>query len=127
MEDNAGAAIHTVACGGPHAAAGGYALKEAAPHGEPTQDQAPRRSYGPGAGFLAGSVACGGPTLELSIPEGLHPMERTCAGTVLEEQQSMRRTYFGRQRQSVTNTRPIPHPPAPLRLEEEVEESAMKR
>ena len=38
-EDHARADIHTAASGGPHAAAGGYALKEAAAHGEHMQKQ----------------------------------------------------------------------------------------
>ncbi|KAK4830792.1 hypothetical protein QYF61_013625, partial [Mycteria americana] len=38
---------------------------------------------------------CGGPTLEQSVPEGLHPVERTRAGTVLEELQPTGRTCAG--------------------------------
>lgn len=34
-------------------------------------------------------------TLELSIPEGLHPMERTLAGAVHEELQPVGRTNLG--------------------------------
>jgi len=33
-----------------------------------------------GAGFLAGSVACGRPTLEAFLPEGLHFMGKTNVG-----------------------------------------------
>ena len=36
MEDHTGADIHTTACGGPHARADGFAVKETADHGEPT-------------------------------------------------------------------------------------------
>ncbi|PKU30658.1 ubx domain-containing protein 4 [Limosa lapponica baueri] len=45
--------------------------------------------------FLAGPAACGGPTLEHSVPEGLHPMEMTHTGTVCEELQHMGRTFVG--------------------------------
>ena len=38
-----------------------------------------------GAGFLAGPVACGGPTQEQSIPEGLYPVERIHYGAVCGE------------------------------------------
>ena len=48
-----------------------------------------------GAGFLAGTVAHGGPTLEQFVPEELYPMERTHAGAVLEELQPMGRTHIG--------------------------------
>ena len=37
----------------------------------------------------------GGPLPEQSIPEGLYPMERTHAGTVLEELQPVGRTHVG--------------------------------
>ncbi|KAK4810792.1 hypothetical protein QYF61_008764 [Mycteria americana] len=47
MEVYGGADIHPAARGGPHAGAGGYALKEAAARGEPTQEQAPSRNCGP--------------------------------------------------------------------------------
>ena len=67
MEDHAGADIHTAARGGPHAGAGGYALKEAAACGEPMQKQAPGRTRDPmergahtGAGLLAGPVTLQG-------------------------------------------------------------------
>lgn len=36
------------------------------------------------AGFLAGAVACGEPTAEQSIPEGLYPVEVTHAGSFSE-------------------------------------------
>jgi len=46
-------------------------------------EQAPGRTCSPmergvhaGAGLLAGLVTLWGPTLELSVPEGLHPMGR---------------------------------------------------
>ena len=61
MEDHIGADIHNAVHGGPHATAGGYTLKEAAAHG--------------------------GPTLEQCVPEGLHTVEKTHAGAVLEELQ----------------------------------------
>jgi len=38
------------------------------------------------AGLLAGLVTPLGPTLEQSVPEGLHPVEVTHAGAVYEEQ-----------------------------------------
>ncbi|KAK4823955.1 hypothetical protein QYF61_008341 [Mycteria americana] len=44
MDSQSGADIHTVAHGRPHAAAGGYALKEAAARGEPMHNQAPGRN-----------------------------------------------------------------------------------
>ena len=47
MDNHSGADSHTAAHGGPHTAAGGYILKEAAAHGEPMQVQAPGRSCGP--------------------------------------------------------------------------------
>ena len=37
------------------------------------------------AGLLAGLVTLWGPTLEQSVPEGLHPVEGTHAGAVHEE------------------------------------------
>lgn len=37
MEKHTRQDIHTAACGGPQAGAGGCALREAAAHGEPTQ------------------------------------------------------------------------------------------
>lgn len=44
MKDHSGADMHTAAHGGPYAGAGGYALMEAAAHGDPTPEQAPGRS-----------------------------------------------------------------------------------
>ena len=41
---------YCAACGGPCAGAGGDALREAEAHGEPTQEQAPRRGGGPWRG-----------------------------------------------------------------------------
>jgi len=87
VEDYAGADIHPAAHGGPHATARGCALKEAAAHGEPMEEEAPGRNWDlwsralAGAGLLAGAVACGEPTLEQSVPEGLHPVEMTHAGS----------------------------------------------
>ncbi|GAB0191968.1 EH domain-containing protein 4 [Grus japonensis] len=37
----------------------------------------------------------GGPTLEQSVPEGLHPVEGTYAGAVREELQPVGRTHVG--------------------------------
>jgi len=60
----------------------GCALKEAAAHGEPTQEQGPGRSCSPqtgawvGADLLAALVAQGAATVEQSVPEGLHPVGR---------------------------------------------------
>lgn len=53
MEDNSGADIHTPVCGGPHAAVGGYALKEAAAHGDNRLEQAPGGSCGLGGHLVA--------------------------------------------------------------------------
>jgi len=44
MEVHSGADIYTSARGGPHAGAGGSALKEAAAHRDPIQEQAPGSS-----------------------------------------------------------------------------------
>ena len=44
MEDHGGADICTAACEGTHTTAGGHALKEAAAHGELTQEQSSGRS-----------------------------------------------------------------------------------
>ncbi|KAK4832351.1 hypothetical protein QYF61_021880 [Mycteria americana] len=80
MEDHGGADIHTAAHGGPHAGPGRWALKEAVACGDLTQEQAPDRGCGSwkgahvGAGFLAGTVAHGGLTLEQSVPQGLQPV-----------------------------------------------------
>jgi len=62
MEDLSGAAMHPADHEEPYATAGGCALKEAAPHGEPKLQQAPGRNCSPwreahaGAGFLAGTL-----------------------------------------------------------------------
>jgi len=65
-------------------------------------EQAPGRTCGPvergahaGAGLLAGLICRRGPTLEQSVPEGLHPMARNHAGAVCEELQSMGSTHVG--------------------------------
>ncbi|KAK4806858.1 hypothetical protein QYF61_012587 [Mycteria americana] len=47
MEVHSGADIHTAAHGGPHAGAGGYALKEVAARGESMLGQAPGRTCDP--------------------------------------------------------------------------------
>ena len=39
--------------------------------------------------------SAGGPMLEQSVPEGLHPMDRTHTGAVHEELQLFGRTYVG--------------------------------
>jgi len=68
-------------------------------HGKCTLEQAPGRTCGPvergahaGAGLMAGLVM---PTLEHSVPEGLHPMEVTCAGAVHGELWPLRRAHVG--------------------------------
>lgn len=101
MEDYVGACIHSAASGGFHTAACGRAMKEAAASGKPMLEQAPGWNCDPwrgvyaGAIFLARTVAHGGPTLKLSVPEGPHPTENTCAVAVLEELQPMVRTHRG--------------------------------
>ena len=67
MEHHSGADTHAAARGGPHVAAGGHALKEAATHGVPTSEQAPGRrcSLWKGSHARAGSW------------QGLRPMERS--------------------------------------------------
>ncbi|KAK4827851.1 hypothetical protein QYF61_022001 [Mycteria americana] len=71
------------------------------PMEDPMQKQAPGRSCSlwrrvhAGASFLAGPVAWERPTLEQSISEGLHPMERTHTGAVLQELQPIERTHVG--------------------------------
>jgi len=99
VEGHSRADIHTAACRGPHGGASGYALKEAAAHGEPMPEQAPGRSCSPGTGaragadFLAGTVAHGGHTLEQSVSEGLYPIKKIRAGAVCEELQPVGRTH----------------------------------
>ncbi|PKU37806.1 hypothetical protein llap_11890 [Limosa lapponica baueri] len=101
MKDHSGTNIHAATHGGPHAGTGGYVLKEAVAHGKSISERAPDRNWGllgaahAGTGFLAGLVTCGRPILEQSVPEGLHPMERTHARAVLEELQLMGRTHIG--------------------------------
>ena len=41
------------------------------------------------------TVAHGGPMLEQSVPEGLHPVERTHAGASCVELEPMGRTHVG--------------------------------
>ncbi|GAB0187278.1 hypothetical protein GRJ2_001193100 [Grus japonensis] len=96
MEVNSGADIH----GGPRARAGGC-QKEAVTPWQPALEQAPGRTCDPmergahtGAGLLAGLVTLWGPTLEQSVPEGLHLMEETHAGAVHEELQPVGRTHI---------------------------------
>jgi len=70
-------------------------------HGYSMPEQAPGGSCGlqigahAGAGFLAGSVACEGSTLEQSVPEGLHPLKGTHAGAVCEELWPVGRSHAG--------------------------------
>lgn len=45
--------------------------------------------------FLAEFVTLWGPTLEVSVPEGLGPMERTHTGAVCQELQPLGRTHMG--------------------------------
>lgn len=47
-----------------------------------------------GAGLLAGPVVHEDPTPEECAPEGLHPMERTHAGTVLKNPQPMGKPHI---------------------------------
>jgi len=47
--------VSAAAHGGPHARAGGHALKEAEAYTEPTQEQAPDRSCSPWRGAHAGT------------------------------------------------------------------------
>jgi len=47
-----------------------------------------------GAGSCQDLWTHGGPTLEQSVPEALHPMEGTCARAVGEELQPMGRTHI---------------------------------
>lgn len=54
-EDHARVDSHTSAHGGPYAAAGGHALREAAVYAKPTQKQAPGRSCGLWTGAHAGA------------------------------------------------------------------------
>jgi len=72
------------------------------PVGSPALEQTParaRRSMERGAharaGLLAGLVTLWGPTLEQTVPEGLHPVEGTHAGACHEELHPMRRTHAG--------------------------------
>lgn len=80
---------------------GGHALKEAAACGDPMQEQAPGKSCGlwreaqARAGFLAGPVTHGGPALEQSVPERLHPMGRAHAQTVPEGLYPVGRAHAG--------------------------------
>ncbi|KAK4824529.1 hypothetical protein QYF61_016109 [Mycteria americana] len=136
MESHAEADIHTVARGGPHVGASGCALKEAAAHGDPIQEQAPGRSCGPrrrvhaGACFLAGPVACGGPMREQFVPEGLYSVEgpmleqlvkkcipwegpHTGVGEQCYEEGAAEKTRYG------LTTTLIPHPPVLLEREKE--------
>lgn len=53
------------------------------------------RAPTPRAGFLAGTVACGGPMPEQSIPERLYTVERTQAGAGIEKQQPIGETHIG--------------------------------
>ena len=77
MEEHVAVDIHTAACGGPHAGAVGYALKEAASCGKPMEEQPSGRSCGlrkgalAGTGFLAGTVASQVTHARASSPEGL--------------------------------------------------------
>jgi len=84
MEAHGGADVHTAACGGHPTGAGGRALNESAACGAlqagagfwqelQPMERSPLRSR-----FSASTCdPVGDPTLEQSVPEGLHPMERT--------------------------------------------------
>lgn len=43
--------------------------------------------------FLSGTEAHGMPTLDKSVPEGLHTLERTLSGKIFVELYPMERTY----------------------------------
>ena len=101
MEDLSGTDRYTVVHGGWHIRASKHALKEAAAHGKTMTEQNPGRSCRlwrgahAGTGFLIGVVAHEGPTPDQSIPEGLHPVERICAGAVCKELQPAGRNHIG--------------------------------
>lgn len=73
--------IHMAAHGGPRNTMSGSVQKEAAAHGEPTQEQASGRNCSPwrgaygGANCLTGITDYEGPILEQSLPERLYPWE----------------------------------------------------
>ncbi|KAK4811345.1 hypothetical protein QYF61_027574 [Mycteria americana] len=143
MEDHRGADIHSAAHGGPHAEASGYALKEAAAHEEPRQEQTPGRTCGPwrgahaGAGFLAGPVTLlghphwsslflkdctrwQGPMLEQFLKDCI-PWEGPHSGAEEEcEEEGAAET----QHYELTST-PIPHPPELFGVGEEVEKTGV--
>jgi len=87
------------ACGGPHAGAGGCALKEVVTlcwKQAPGRNCSPVESSPQWSRFSSKTYSpCKGPTLEQSVPEGLHPMERNHARGVLQELQPMGRTAIG--------------------------------
>lgn len=63
---------------------GGIGFLPAA-HGGPQVEQIPALQPVEGwSRFLAGAVICGGPMLQLSVPEGLYPVGRAHAGAVCE-------------------------------------------
>ena len=78
------------------------------------KDKAPGRSHGPwkeahtGAGFLARTVALGGPTLDNSFPERLHPMERAHAGAACEELHPVGKTHAGAVREGLYHMSGVP-------------------
>ncbi|GAB0193692.1 zinc finger and BTB domain-containing protein 5 [Grus japonensis] len=80
MKDHIGADLHTAAHGGPYTTAGRCALKEAAAHGEPTQEQVFWQKVWPSADPCWSSPFLKG---------WLHSVERTHAGAVPEELQPM--------------------------------------
>lgn len=44
---------------------------------------------------FSGSMVCGSPTLQQSIPEGPHPLKRTHSGAILQELQPVGRSHIG--------------------------------
>ncbi|GAB0175689.1 EH domain-containing protein 4 [Grus japonensis] len=84
MEDDGGAEIPPAAQGGPHAGAGGCPKEAVAPWEARAgagswQDLWPHEERSPCWSRFAGRTCdpMGDPTLEQSVPEGLHPMEGT--------------------------------------------------
>lgn len=101
MDDHIRKCICSAAHREPHATGSGCVLKEAAGHGEPTgtgswnelwtiQNSSNRQFF-----FLAGTVSNEGPTVELSVPEGLYPTQKAHSGAAREELQPVGRTCTG--------------------------------
>ncbi|GAB0182604.1 zinc finger and BTB domain-containing protein 5 [Grus japonensis] len=144
MEDHFGAGRHALKEAAAH---GKPSLGQA-----PDRSCGPYRGAHAGTVVLAVTAAHGGPTLEQSAPEGLYSLERIHTGTVLQELQAVGRTMSeqfmkdcilqeGPQAETgeepeeeevagmklyELTTAPIPHCPALLGEEEDVEESGVK-